>query len=283
MPYETILYEPSDGVARITLNRPEKLNAISWQMQEELQQVLWQADRDASVHVVTLRGAGRSFSAGYDISPPPGEGATHAASGHTMERDVWFLEQATRMRMTIWEMHKPVIAGIHGHCLAGGTDVAFLCDIVIAADDAKIGYPPVRALGSPVNHMWTYLVGPQWAKRLLLTGDTISGAEAERIGLVLKAVPSEQLDAELNDLARRMALIDVDLLAANKRIVNMALELMGAQTMQRMATERDAIARQAPVVTEFYAMAKEKGLQAALEWRDDKFGDGRGVKQKEGT
>jgi enoyl-CoA hydratase len=278
MPYETILYEPSDGVARITLNRPEKLNAISWQMQEELQQVLWQADRDPSVHVVTLRGGGRSFSAGYDISPPPGEGATHAASGHTMERDVWFLEQATRMRMTLWEMHKPVIAGIHGHCLAGGTDVAFLCDIVIAADDAKIGYPPVRALGSPVNHMWTYLVGPQWAKRLLLTGDTISGAEAERIGLVLKAVPSEQLDAELDDLAGRMALIDVDLLAANKRIVNMALELMGAQTMQRMATERDAIARQAPVVTEFYAMAKEKGLKAALEWRDNRFGDGRGAK-----
>ena len=278
MPYETILYEPGDGVARITLNRPEKLNGISWQMQEELQKALWQADRDSSVHVVTLRGAGRSFSAGYDISPPPGEGATHAASGHTMERDVWFLEQATRMRMTIWEMHKPVIAGIHGHCLAGGTDIAFLCDIVIAAEDAKIGYPPVRALGSPVNHMWTYLVGPQWAKRLLLTGDTISGAEAERIGLVLKAVPSERLDAELDDLAGRMALIDVDLLAANKRIVNMALELMGAQTMQRMATERDAIARQAPVVTEFYAMAKEKGLKAALEWRDDKFGDGRGAK-----
>jgi enoyl-CoA hydratase len=278
VPYETILYEPSDGIARITLNRPEKLNAISWQMQAELQQALWQADRDPSVHVVTLRGAGRSFSAGYDISPPPGEGATHAASGHTMERDVWFLEQATRMRMTIWEMHKPVIAGIHGHCLAGGTDIAFLCDIVIAADDAKIGYPPVRALGSPVNHMWTYLVGPQWAKRLLLTGDTISGAEADRIGLVLKAVPSEQLDAELDDLAGRMAMIDVDLLAANKRIVNMALELMGAQTMQRMATERDAIARQAPVVTEFYAMAKEKGLKAALEWRDDRFGDGRGAK-----
>jgi enoyl-CoA hydratase len=281
MPYETILYEPGDGIARIRLNRPEKLNAISWQMQEELQQALWQADRDPAVHVVTLRGAGRSFSAGYDISPPPGEGATHAASGHTMERDVWFLEQATRMRMTLWEMHKPVIAGIHGHCLAGGTDIAFLCDIVIAADDAKIGYPPVRALGSPVNHMWTYLVGPQWAKRLLLTGDTISGAEAERIGLVLKAVPSEQLDAELDELAGRMALIDVDLLAANKRIVNMALELMGAQTMQRMATERDAIARQAPVVHEFYAMAKEKGLKAALEWRDSRFGDGRGAKTKE--
>jgi enoyl-CoA hydratase len=275
MSYETILYEPEGAIARVTLNRPEKLNAISWQMHEELSRALMQADRDPAIHVVTLRGAGRSFCAGYDISPPPGEGNTHAVGGHTMERDIWGLEQGLRMRNIIWEMHKPVIAGIHGHCLAGGTDVAFLCDIVIAAEDAKIGYPPVRALGSPVNHMWTYLVGPQWAKRMLLTGDTISGAEAERIGLVLKAVPAEGLDDELSDLAGRMALIDVDLLAANKRIVNMALELMGAHTMQRMATERDAIARQAPIVTQFYEMAKEKGLKAALEWRDAKFGDGR--------
>jgi len=281
MAHETILYEPADGIARITLNRPEKLNAISWQMQQELQAALWEADRDPSVHVVTLQGAGRSFSAGYDIEPPRAQGMTHAAGHHTMERDIWGLEQATLMRMTLWEMHKPVVAGIHGHCLAGGTDVAFLCDVVIAAENARIGYPPVRALGSPVNHMWTYLVGPMWAKRLLLTGDAISGAEAERIGLVLKAVPAELLDEEVRDLASRMALIDVDLLAAQKRIVNMALELMGARTMQRMATERDAIARQAPVVTEFYSMAKEKGLKAALEWRDSKFGDGRAAKKAE--
>jgi enoyl-CoA hydratase len=111
---------------------------------------------------------------------------------------------------------------------------------------------------------------------MLLTGDTISGAEAARIGLVMKAVPEGDLHAEVEELADRMALIDVDLLASNKRIVNMAMELMGARTMQRMAAERDAIARQAPVVTEFYQMAKEKGLKAALEWRDSKFGDGRG-------
>ncbi len=279
MTYETILYEPRDRVARITLNRPEKLNAISWQMQEELRNALTAADRDRGVHVVTICGAGRAFSAGYDISPPPGEGVTHAAGMQTMERDILFLEQATQMRMTIFDMHKPVIAGVHGYCLAGGTDVALLCDIVLAADNARFGYPPVRALGSPVNHMWTYLVGPQWAKRMLLTGDTISGTEAAEIGLVLKAVPEARLDDELNDLAGRMALIDIDLLAANKRTVNMALELMGARTLQRMATERDAIARQAPVVTEFYTMAKEKGLKAALEWRDSKFGDGRATKQ----
>lgn len=279
--FETILYDVTGQVARITLNRPEKLNAISWQMQEELQRALLDADRDPAIHVVTIRGVGRAFSAGYDIEPPKGEGRTHAATHQTMERDIWGLEQATGMRMTIFDMHKPVIAGVHGYCLAGGTDVALLCDIVIAAEDAKIGYPPVRALGSPVNHMWTYLAGPQWAKRLLLTGDTISGAEAERIGLVMKAVPAGDLDSEVDSLAERMAIIDIDLLAANKRIVNMAMELMGARTMQRMATERDAIARQAPIVTEFYQMAKERGLKAALEWRDARFADGRAAKHSQ--
>lgn len=274
MPYETILCEVDSGKARITLNRPEKLNAISWGMHTELKDALFQADRDPAVHVAIIRGAGRAFSAGYDISPPPGE-ITHAATGHSLERDMWMMEQSLDMRMPIFDMHKPVIAQVHGYCLAGGTDVALLCDIVVAAEDARFGYPPVRALGSPVNHMWTYLVGPQWAKRMLLTGDTISGAEAAEIGLVMKAVPPDDLEREVEDLAGRMALIDVDLLAAQKRIVNTAMELMGARTMQRMAAERDCIARQAPVVTEFYTMAKEKGLKAALEWRDSKFGDGR--------
>ena len=271
MTYETILYEVEGGKARLTLNRPEKLNALSWQMQRELQEALWATDRDPEVHVAILRGAGRAFSSGYDITPPPGD-RTHAAGGHSMERDIWFLEQAQQMRMVIWEMHKPVIAQVHGYCLAGGTDLAFLCDVVIAAEDAVFGFPPVRAMGSPVAHMWTYLVGPQWAKRLLLTGDSVSGREAERIGLVLKAVPADALEAEVEALADKMAKIDVDLLAANKRIVNMAMELMGARTMQRMAAERDAIGRQSPVVHEFYRRAKEEGLKAAVEWRDAKFG-----------
>ena len=277
MPYEHILYEVEGGVARITLNRPEKLNALSWPMQEQLRDALWSADRDREVHVVILRGAGRAFCSGYDITPPPGE-ATHAASGHSMERDIWYLEQAQQMRMAIWDMHKPVIGQVHGYCLAGGTDLVFLCDVVIAAEDAVFGFPPVRAMGSPVAHMWTYLAGPQWAKRLLLTGDSVSGEEAARIGLVLQAVPAERLEEEVESLAGKMAQIDVDLLAANKRIVNTAMELMGARTMQRMAAERDAIGRQSPVVHEFYRIAKEQGLKAALEWRDSKFGDYRGAK-----
>jgi enoyl-CoA hydratase len=146
MDYGTILYETDGGKARITLNRPDKLNAISWQMQQELRDALWAADRDPHVHVAILRGASRVFSSGYDITPPPGE-ATHAASAHSMERDIWHLEQAQQMRMALWDMHKPVIGQVHGYCLAGGTDLVFLCDIVLAAEDARIGFPPVRAMG----------------------------------------------------------------------------------------------------------------------------------------
>jgi enoyl-CoA hydratase len=177
--------------------------------------------------------------------------------------------------MAIFDMHKPVIAQVHGYCLAGGTDVALLCDIIIAAEDATIGFPPARAMGALPNNMWIYHCGPQWSKRLMLTGDTITGAEAAKIGLVLKAVPSDMLEREVEGLVDRLAMIDTDLLSANKRIVNLQLELMGARTIQRMASENDARAHLAPSVREFGRIAGEQGLKAALHWRDGKFGDGR--------
>ena len=127
----------------------------------------------------------------------------------------------------MFDVHKPVIAKVQGNCMAGGTDLALMCDVVIAAEDAKIGFPATRANGTPPNHMWVYHVGPQWAKRLLLTGDCLWGRDAARIGLVLDAVPAERLDEEVNELARRMSCIDADMLAAQKRVVNMALELSG--------------------------------------------------------
>src|SRR5688572_8711027 len=144
--FETILYEVDGGKARITLNRPEKLNALSRQLQRELNTALWEADNDNRVHVVILRGAGRAFSAGYDLTAGGrGEDYADRYRGRTkIDDDIWSMEQAQRDRMAIFDMHKPVIAQIHGYCLAGGTDVALLCDIVIAADDAVIGFPPVR-------------------------------------------------------------------------------------------------------------------------------------------
>jgi enoyl-CoA hydratase len=279
--FENILYEVENGRARITLNRPEKLNALSIQLQRELNTALREADNDTAVHCVILRGQGRAFSAGYDLTARPtqqnpDEKYAEVYRGRTsIEDDIWNLEQGQQLRMYIFDMHKPVIAQVHGYCLAGGTDIALLCDMVIAADDAQIGFPPVRAMGSPVAHMWTYLAGPQWAKRMLLTGDSLSGAEAARIGLVLEAVPASQLADTVEALADKLAMIEIDLLAANKRICNIALEMMGARTVQRMAAEMDGRAHLAPSVAEFGRRSRENGLKAALEWRDSKFGDGR--------
>ncbi|MCB1743999.1 MAG: enoyl-CoA hydratase/isomerase family protein, partial [Gammaproteobacteria bacterium] len=169
----------------------------------------------------------------------------------------------------------PVIAQVHGYCLAGGTDLALLSDMVIAAEDAVFGFPPARDLGSLPNQMWLYHCGPQWAKRLLLTGDTVTGAEAASIGLVMKAVPAELLEDEVEGLADRLARIDPDLLSANKRIVNLGMELMGARTLQRLAAENDARAHLAPGTRRFREVARSQGLKAALKARDAEFGDGR--------
>ena len=279
--YETIIVEKERGRARITLNRPEKLNALSRQLQGELRQALWDADRDTRVHSVILRGAGRSFCAGYDLTPErtlAGESATEAnpyddvyRKSQTFDDDVWRMEEAQRDRMTIFDMHKPVIGQVHGFCVAGGTDLVFLCDIVVAAEDARIGFPPVRAMGGPPAHMWTYHVGPQWAKYMLLTGEFVTGSEAEKIGLVWKAVPGDRLTETVEELADRMAMIHPDLLAGNKRSVNMALELMGARTMQRFAAEQDARMHTSPGMDDWRTRNREQGLKEALAWRDGRF------------
>lgn len=281
--FENILYEVENGRARITLNRPEKLNALSLDLLHELHEALWEADDNKAVHCVIIKGQGRCFSAGYDLTGPrPKYGFSRLRSdenkyrgGRSVDDDAWQLEKAQRYRMALFDMHKPSIAQVHGHCLAGGTDIALLCDMVIAADDARIGFPPARDLGALPNNMWLYNVGPQWAKRLTLTGDVISGAEAQQIGLVLKSVPLEHLEAEVEQLADRMALIDPDLLSANKRIINQGLELMGARTLQRMAAENDVRGHNTKAAKGFGPRVMEKGLKETLRERDAKFGDGR--------
>ncbi len=280
MDYEAIIYEVERGRARITFNRPEKLNALSIQLQQELNHALWEADNDNRVHTVILRGAGRAFSAGYDLtprSPVERDPDDTTRTGTTFDDDAWRMEQGQRLRMAIFDMHTPVIAQIHGYCVAGGTDVALLCDMIIAADDTLIGFPPARAQGALPNNMWLYNVGPQWAKRLMLSGDFVTGADAAKIGLVLKAVPLDLLEQEVEGLADRLAMIDTELLSANKRIINIGLEIMGARTLQRIATENDARAHLAPSVAEFGARSREHGLKAALQWRDTKFGDQRAL------
>jgi len=280
--YEHIIVEIERGRARITLNRPGKRNALSFALLTELADALWDADDDKRVHSVVLRGAGTAFCAGYDITPGTNAAGTDTPrrggglyQETTIDDDIWRLERTQRLRMALFDMHKPVIAQVHGFCIAGGTDIALLSDMVIAADDAIFGFPPARDLGSLPNQMWLYNCGPQWAKRLLMTGDTITGKEAAQIGLAMKSVPADLLEAEVEGLASRMALIDPDLLAANKRIVNLGLELMGARTLQRLAAENDGRAHLAPGTQRFRRLAKEQGLKAALRERDREFGDGR--------
>jgi enoyl-CoA hydratase len=276
--FESILYEVDDGVARLTLNRPEKLNAISPTMLREVHDALWEADDDTSVHCVVLAGAGRAFCAGYDLSPLQGGGRAAdegRRGGQSFDDDAWQMERAQRLRMALFDMHKPVIAQVQGYCLAGGTDLATLCDMLICAEDARFGFPPGRDLGVLPTQMWLYHVGPQWAKRLLLTGDTVNGVEAAQIGLALKAVPAELLAGEVDGLARRLTMVDRELLAANKRAINLGLELMGARTMQRLAAEIDARGHLAESAGRFRATAAEHGLREALRRRDAPFGDGR--------
>lgn len=281
--FESILYEVERGRARITLNRPEKLNALTLQLQKELSEALWEADNDRSVHCVILKGAGRAFSAGYDLS---GAGSNVPVSPvespdgdyrgrQSLDDDAWQLERAQRYRMALFDMHKPSIAQVHGYCLAGGNDLALMSDMVIAASDAVFGFPPARDLGALPNNMWMYHVGPQWAKRLTLTGDTITGAEAQEIGLVLKAVAPDQLEAEVEQLADRLALIDPDLLTANKRIINVGMELMGARTLQRLAAENDVRGHNTAAARSFRESVAKNGLRETLRARDAKFGDGR--------
>ncbi len=278
MSYTYIQYSSSDGIGRVVLNRPEKLNALSRELQDELLDCVNAADADPDVRVMTLTANGRAFCAGYDITPPvtPEQVAASRERQENIRSDIHRMKQTPNTMSQIFNLSKPIIAGVHGYCLAGGTDLALHCDIVIAADDAQIGFPPVRSMGTPPTHMWTYMVGPQWAKWFLLTGESVSGKKAEEIGLVWKSVARDDLESEVEKLATTMARIPWELLAANKGIVNKALELMGRNTLQNLAAETDAIAHQAPIVKEFARLSKEQGLKSALEWRDGPFRDYRG-------
>jgi enoyl-CoA hydratase len=267
--YETVLTERIGLVERITLNRPEKRNALNQTLQHELTDAVRAAERSNEVRVIVLRGAGPSFCSGYDINPGRAEAAQ--IRPQTLEQDVALTISYGQLWGQLWNCRIPVIAQVHGWCIAGGTDVALHCDMVIAAEDAQLGFPPVRAQGGPPTHMWIYHVGPQWAKRLLLTGDTVSGAKAAEIGLVLEAVPADTLDDHVLALAEHVATIGHDLLVHNKRIVNLGVELMGRSVMQTLAGIHDALAHQAPEALEYSQQIREKGVRTAVAERDAKF------------
>src|SRR6202046_26360 len=274
MQFEQIIYEVRDTTAIVTLNRPEKRNALSGKLLRELHEALLEADEHNTVHSVVLRGAGPHFCAGADLNEYSSGRGPEYRGRQEIDDDVWRLEQGQRMRLQIFDMHKPVIAQVHGTCIGIGTELAWFCDMVIVADDARIGFPPVRDLGTPPGSMWLYHCGPQWAKRLLLTGDTLTGKDAAEIGLALKSVPAAELEAEVMRLADRMGLVDPHLLSANKRLVNLGLELMGARTVQRIGAEIDARGHLAPMAMAFKATMREHGVKHAFQQRDAPFGSG---------
>ena len=278
---ETIIFEVRDRVARITLNKPEKRNAIGPEMLEELGAALKEADCLSEVNCILLSGAGKDFCAGYDLAgayaaaAAGGGDGTYRTNNSTLEDDIWTTEQTQKGMGVIFDVHKPVIAKVHGNCLAAGTDLAFLCDLVVAADNAKIGFPAARANGTPPSNMFLYHCGPQWAKRILFTGDTLLGRDAARIGLVLDSYPVEELDAAADELARRVGCVDGEMLASHKRAINLGLELMGAKTLQRLCTELDARAHasQGPARKRFKKEIVEEGMKVAVTNRDAPFGD----------
>lgn len=262
--HQALLLERDGGILTLTLNRPERRNAISVALAHRLAEAVEEASDDPDIRVVVLRGAGPSFCAGYDVSSGYGS--------RELNDDVQHLRRLSRCWDRVFRAPLPVIAQVHGHCLAGGTDLVSHCDLVVAADDAVIGFPAVRSMGVALTQNWLYLVGPQWAKRLLLTGDTMTGRFAAKIGFALTSVPAAELDAEVRALAGRLAMVGRDMLIGNKFVINHGLDLMGRAALQEMAAVQDAVGHQSAPAREFAARARTEGLKAAFAHRDDPFG-----------
>jgi enoyl-CoA hydratase len=270
----TVAYEVADGVATLTLNRPERLNTITPELAEDVRAELARANADDGVRVVRLRGAGRVFCAGYDIDwgarimeeAESGRPWDPMADLRTMSRFV----QDTYM--ALWRSPKPVVAQVHGFCVGGGTDFALCSDLIVCAEEARIGYPPARVWGSPTTAMWTYRLGLERSKRLLLTGDALDGRTAVEWGLASLAVPAAELDEAALGLARRVALLPANQLQMMKLLVNQVIEQMGLQTTQLIGTLLDGAARHTPEGVDFSRRAMED-VRAAVAERDGPFGD----------
>ena len=276
MGFDTIDYSAADGVARITLNRPERLNAINTQLVADLRSAVIAANDDTSVRVIVLSGAGRAFCAGYDLDwgTKAEDASQRAASGQwDPVRDYLGMSRNVRAYMALWESPKPVIAQVHGWCVGGGTDMALCSDLIFMAEDAHIGYPPARVWGEPTTVMWVYRLGMETAKRLMLTGGALTGVEAERLGLCSRAVPAGRLAGEVDEFARTLATIPLNQLVMSKLLVNQAYENMGLRTSQLIGTVFDGVARHTPEGIAWRDMAMKEGFREAVRRRDAPFKD----------
>ncbi|MEP6370540.1 MAG: crotonase/enoyl-CoA hydratase family protein [Lentilitoribacter sp.] len=268
---DKVLYERTDRIARITLNRPDVLNAIDDEMPHLLAEAVARADADPKVHLMILSGNGKAFCAGYDLTYyAQGNGAGDVTQQMPWDpiKDYQFMWANTQAFMSLFRALKPVICKIHGPAVAGGSDIALCCDLVFMAEDAEIGYMPARVWGCPTTAMWVYRLGPERAKRMLFTGDKITGRDAEDMGLILKTVPSEDLDKAVEDMADRMSSVPINQLAMQKLVINQAIEATGLMNTQRLATIFDGITRHSPEGLNFKARSEDVGWKQAVDERD---------------
>jgi enoyl-CoA hydratase len=292
---ETLIYEIDGRVARITLDRPERGNGITPRMPVELAECVERANLDPAIHAIALAGNGTGFCGGYDLvasaerdmtelgeaGAPLGSALDPAtiAANHAPQSnwdpvtDYQFMSRNVRGFMSLFHSEKPVLCKVHGYCVAGGTDMALCSDLLVIAEDAKIGYPPARVWGSPTTAMWASRLGPMRAKRLLLTGDSLTGAEAAEWGLATEAAPAADLDARFERLLERVARMPINQLVMMKLLVNQTVHAQGLSQTQVLGTFFDGIARHTEEGHGFVRRAAESGFREAVRERDEPFGD----------
>jgi len=264
-----IVDDPRPHVRRITLNRPEKRNAMSNGVRALLFDALRRGDQDLDVSVMILRGAGPSFCSGYDLSPDPNEPLPRP----TALRDGFWSRSLVEGWMEMMDMATPIVGQVHGYCLAGGSELAAACDLLYVADDAVIGYPPVRTMSSPDLLWQPWYMGLRRAMEAVLTGDSMSGVEAVENGFANRSFPADRLENEVLAIAERVAQVPGDLLALNKRSVHRAMEAQGMRTGLRATTELQALGLHQRSSKEYMPKLRTEGVKRAVEARDKPFGD----------
>jgi enoyl-CoA hydratase len=266
-----IIYEQSGRIARITLNRPDVLNAINEALPSALEAAVIRANADETTRVIILSGAGRAFCAGYDLdvfAESPGTNPVIQEMPWDPVKDFAFMKRNTDCFMSLWRSLVPVICKVHGYAIAGGSDIALCADLLVVAENAQLGYPPARVWGCPTTAMWVYRLGAERAKRLLFSGDLIDGRQAEAWGLG-QAVPAADLDDEVERIAQRMATVPRNQLIMQKMMVNQVLENMGLASTQTLANFFDGITRHSPEGVNFKQRAESVGWKQAVRERDE--------------
>lgn len=260
-------------IARLTLNRPDRYNAINDEMPDEIRAAVEWANKNDEIHAIIVQGAGKGFCGGYDLAHFAEQTFEHPCKQESYPWDPMvdyeYMKRNTENFMSLWRSAKPTIAMVHGAAVAGGSDIALSCDMLVMAEDARIGYMPTRVWGCPTTAMWTFRLGPARAKQMMFTGDVISGKTAAEWGLANACVPENELDAYTLKLATRIAGVPRSHLAMHKLVVNQVMLTMGLEQTQSLATVLDGVTRHNPEGLWFRRYAQEAGFKAAVDWRDN--------------